>query len=68
MSSLTSRSEMFWRPVLYNSKDERIAEGCEHRTRLEASDDAKDMIARYIDKHHSYCHAKLECIIRPIYE
>lgn len=68
MSHLTSETCDVWVPVLYNEQDERIKEGGEHHLEEFAVEEAREMVAYYVDLTDAYYYARIEHRIVPTYK
>lgn len=68
MSHLTSDTSTVWVPVIYNEQDERVKEGGEYVLEESAVEEARDMVAYYVEYGGAYYYAKIEHRIVPIYK
>ena len=69
MSSLLSTEcKICYVPVLYSKYRGKVNEGCENLTHEGALEEAKEMIADFIEHYGDYCEAVIECRVVPSYK
>jgi hypothetical protein len=59
------KTNMFWRPIIYNNRSYRIYEGGDHNTMEEAAAEAEVLLKQFIEETGRRHHARIECVVIP---